>query len=339
MMAARDAAGIVPDEIMSMARAFMESRVLLTALELDVFTALGGGATAAEVAASRHTDEAATARLLNALVALGLLVKRGDAFSPTPAAARFLARGGEDDSVDALLHQSSLWKTWSGLTETVRTGQPAPRGEMAARGEDWTVAFIAAMHKGAAQRAPQVVQAVGAAGVRWLLDVGGGSGAYSIAFAQANPSLSAEILDLPSVLPIALGHIATAGLADRVRTRAADLRRDDLGSSFDLVLLSSICHMLDAAENRDLLRRAFAALTPGGRVVVSDFLLAEDRVSPRQATLFSINMLVGTPAGDCYTEAEYTAWLREAGFGDVVRRDLPGPASLVIGTKPGRAGA
>jgi SAM-dependent methyltransferase len=193
------------------------------------------------------------------------------------------------------------------------------------------------MHKGAAQRAPLLVQTVGAEGVGRLLDVGGGSGAYSIAFARANPSLEAVILDLATVLPIAEGHVAEAGLAGRVLTRAGDLRKDDLGAGFDLVLLSSICHMLDSAGNRDLLRRAFAALSPGGRVVISDFVLAEDRTSPRQAALFSINMLVGTDGGDCYTVGEYTAWLREAGFAEVVRRDLPGPASLVIGTRPARA--
>jgi (2Fe-2S) ferredoxin/SAM-dependent methyltransferase len=333
-MAAGDAAGIVPDEITAMARAFMESRVLLTALELDLFTAVGTGATAGDVAGARGTDPSATARLLNALVAIGLLAKGGDAFSPTPVAARFLARGARDDSVDALLHQSSLWHTWSGLTETVRTGRPAPRREMGERGDDWTVAFIAAMHKGAAQRAPLLVEAVGAGGVRRLLDVGGGSGAYSIAFARANPELSAIVLDLPAVLPIAEGHAAAAGLARRVTTRPGDLRKDDLGSGFDLVLLSSICHMLDREENRDLLRRSFAALAPGGRVVVSDFLLADDRAAPRQAALFSINMLVGTTGGDCYTEGEYGVWLREAGFADIVRRDLPGPASLVVGTRP-----
>ena len=332
-MSDREGSGPSFDDVAAIARAFMESRILLSALELDLFTAVAGGATAAQAASSRGIDLSGTARLLNALAAIGLLSKKDGVYSPAPVAARFLARGGQDDSVDALLHQSSLWRTWSGLTEAVRIGRPVPRDEMADRGADWTVAFIAAMHKGAAQRAPLVVQAVGAGGVTRLLDVGGGSGAYSIAFAQASPSLSAVILDLPTVLPIAEGHVAAAGLAGRVTTRAGDLRRDGLGSGFDLVLLSSICHMLSADENRDLLNRAFAALAPGGRVVVSDFILAEDRTAPRQAALFSINMLVGTPSGDCYTEGEYSAWVREAGFGAVVRRDLPGPASLVIGTK------
>ncbi len=337
--AARDAAGTVPDEVMGMARAFMESRLLLTALELDVFTPLAAGATAAAVADACHTDPGATARLLNALVALGLLTKQGEVFSPTAVAARFLARGGKDDSVDALLHQASLWQTWSGLTGAVRCGQPAPRRDPNERGDEWTVAFIAAMHKGAAQRAPLLVQAVGVQGVRRMLDVGGGSGAYSIAFVQAGQEVSAGIVDLPAVLPIAEGHVAAAGLAGRITLRPGDLRHDELGSGFDLVLLSSICHMLDREGNRDLLRRAFSALAPRGRVVVSDFVLDEDRASPRQAALFSINMLVGTSSGDCYTEAEYAAWLREAGFGEVARRDLPGPASLMIGRRLANGGA
>jgi ubiquinone/menaquinone biosynthesis C-methylase UbiE len=190
------------------------------------------------------------------------------------------------------------------------------------------------MHRGAAQRAPLVVQAVGAEGVRRMLDVGGGSGAFSIAFARANPALRAEILDLPTVLPIAERHVAEAALADRITTRAGDLRVDDLGRDYDLVLLSSICHMLGPDGNRDLLFRAARALAPGGRVVVSDFVQDEDGTAPRQAVLFSINMLVGTPSGRSYRESEYRAFLGEAGLVDVERVRLPGPAHLVVGRKP-----
>ncbi len=192
----------------------------------------------------------------------------------------------------------------------MRAGHAVGVTEMADRGDDWTVPFIAAMHRGAAERAPLVVRAVGTEGVARMLDVGGGSGAYSIAFARASETLRAEILDLPAVLPIAEGHIAEAGLADRVSTRVGDLRTDDLGSGYDLVLLSSICHMLGPEENRDLLSRAARALAPGGRVVVSDFVLDEDGTAPRQAVLFSLNMLVGTPSGRSYRESEYRAWLR-----------------------------
>ena len=331
----RDAAGVVPDEIAGPLRAFMESRVLLTAIELDAFSAVGAGATAAAVASARGTDAGATERLLDALVSLGFLEKSGNVFANSPLAARFLAKGSRDDARDALKHNLSLWRRWSTLTEAVRAGHAVGGAEMADRGDDWTVPFIAAMHRGAAQRAPLVVRAVGTDGVHRMLDVGGGSGAYSIAFARASAALRAEILDLPTVLPIADGHVTEAGLADRVATRAGDLRTDEFGSGYDLVLVSSICHMLGPEENRDLLARAARALAPAGRVVVSDFVLDEDGTGPRQAALFSINMLVGTPSGRSYRESEYTAWLVAAGLADVARVRLPGPAHLLIGRKPG----
>ena len=324
---------MIPDQLSRPLRAFQESRILLTALELDLFSALAGGATAAQVAARCQTDAAATARLLNALVALSFLSKDAGRYENGPLTARFLCAGAAEDSRDALKHHLSLWRQWSTLTEAVRSGQAVAPTEMASRGDSWTVPFIAAMHSNAAQRAPQVVRAVGAAGVRRLLDVGGGSGAYAIAFAEANPSLRAEVFDLASVLPIAQGHIARAGLADRVTTRVGDLRRDDFGSGYDLALLSSICHMLGPDENRDLLRRLCRALDPGGRVVISDFILDPDGTTPRQAALFAINMLVGTPSGNTYTEDEYAGWLTETGFASIERLPLGGPADLIVGRR------
>jgi precorrin-6B methylase 2 len=195
------------------------------------------------------------------------------------------------------------------------------------------VPFIAAMHRNAVLRAPLVVRAVGAERARRLLDVGGGSGAYAIAFAAAHPELQAEIFDLPSVVPIAQHNVAAADLGDRVRTRAGDLRRDPFGAGYDLVLLSAICHMLGPEANQDLLRRVQAALAPGGRVVVQDFLVEEDGTQPAHAALFALNMLVGTPAGSTYSEAEYASWLKAAGFAEVQRVRLGGPTDLVIGTR------
>jgi (2Fe-2S) ferredoxin/precorrin-6B methylase 2 len=336
MQRARDAAGAVPDELADTIRGFMPSRVLLTALELDAFTAIARSAsppTAAALASALRTDSRATAILLDALVALGLLSKRDGAYANAPAAARYLVAGAKDDASTALKHNLSLWQTWSALTEVVRTGRPAGRVEMAARGDSWTIPFIAAMHRNAALRAPLVVKAVGTEGVRRLIDIGGGSGAFAVAFAQASPALEAEVFDLATVVPIASGHVAAAGLADRVRTRVGDLRADAFGSGYDLALLSAICHMLGPDENRDLLRRVFAALSPGGRVVIQDHVMAEEKTSPRAGAMFAVNMLVGTSQGGTYSEAEYAGWLRQAGFGEVQRVPLPGPNDLVIGRR------
>jgi predicted O-methyltransferase YrrM len=321
------------DELVERARTFQESRVLLTAIELDVFTAVGGGAPASAVAGRLGTDPRATEMLLNALAALGALTKNEGIFHNTPYIAQRLVAGSPECERAALMHTVHLWERWSALTGCVRAGTAQGVAGVKGRGETWIDAFIAAMHHNATARAAQVVEAVGAEGVRRMLDVGGGSGAYSIAFAQASPALNAEVLDLPQVVPIAQGHIQRAGLADRVRTRPGDLRTDALGKSYDLVFISAICHMLGPEENRDLFRRSFQALAPGGRVAVQDFILEPDKTAPRAAALFSLNMLVGTENGASYSQQEYALWLREAGFLEVRRIRLPEPAGLMLGTR------
>jgi (2Fe-2S) ferredoxin/SAM-dependent methyltransferase len=336
-IAAREAAGAIPDDLADAIRGFMPSRILLTALELDVFTAVARApapATASAVARALGTDARATGTLLDALAALGLLAKEDGAYRNAPAAARFLVEGAKDDGRAALRHNSSLWGTWSNLTEVVRSGRPARHVDMGERTDSWTTPFIAAMHRNAALRAPAVVEAVGAEGLRRLLDIGGGSGAYSIAFAGANPGLEAEVFDLATVVPIASRHIADAGLADRVRTRVGDLRRDDFGSGYDLALLSAICHMLGPEENRDLIRRAFGALAPGGRLVIQDHVMSDDKTAPRAGALFAVNMLVGTPSGATYSAGEYARWLDEAGFTEIRHLPLRAPTDLMVGSRP-----
>jgi cyclopropane fatty-acyl-phospholipid synthase-like methyltransferase len=192
------------------------------------------------------------------------------------------------------------------------------------------------MDRNARERARSVVEAVGSDGIRRMLDLGGGSGAYSVAFARAFPTLQAEVLDVPEVLPLTEDYIRNAGLSGRVHTRPGDMLHDPLGENYDLILLSAICHMFSAEENRALFRRAYAALAPAGRLVVQDFILEPDKTAPRFAALFALNMLVGTRAGSSYSEPEYADWLGQAGFGEVRRVRLAGPSGLMIATKSGR---
>jgi (2Fe-2S) ferredoxin/predicted O-methyltransferase YrrM len=336
MLAARraaDASGALPVELNERVRAFQESRAILTALELDVFTSVGDGAAAADVAAKLRADPRATEMLLNALASMRLLVKQDGLFHNSAEAARYFAAGSRDNARPALLHTAHLWQRWSTLTDSVRAGTAVTGDEIAARGQDWTEAFIAAMHRNASERAPLVVQAVGAEKVGRMLDVGGGSGAYSIAFARSNPSLRADILDLATVEPIALRHIREAGVEDRVQVRAGDLRDGRFGAGYDLVFISAICHMLSPEENLELLRHCREALAAGGRIVIQDFILEADKTSPRFAALFALNMLVGTRGGSSYSEPEYAAWLDEAGFREIRHVRLPGPTGLMIASK------
>jgi predicted O-methyltransferase YrrM/DNA-binding CsgD family transcriptional regulator len=333
VMRARETAGALPDDLNDRLRAFQQSRVILTALELDLFTAIGDGATAADIAARIQADPRATEMLLHALASLQLVSKHGGVFHNLPAAARHFSAASPHNARPALMHTAALWKNWSTLTEAVRAGTSVIHQEMAERSGDWTQAFIAAMHRNATERAASLVAAVGVEGVRRLLDVGGGSGAYSIAFAAANPELQAYILDLAAVVPLAQRHIEQAGLTARVHTRTGDLRTDHLGEGYDLVLVSAICHMLDEKENARLIARCYDALAAGGRLAIQEFILEPDKCGPPSAALFSLNMLVGTRAGASYSEPEYTAWMQSAGFTAIRRVRMPGPAGLIIGTR------
>ena len=280
------------EDMMRSIRSYQESRVFLTALELDVFTAVGEGAEPSQVAAAIGADTRATEMLLNVLTSLGALEKIKGIFSCTAESIAFgPVRAG-------LMHTVHLWETWSTLTACVKAGTTQRRPGVEAHDESWTEAFIEAMHTRAKATAAQVVQVVGTEGVRRMLDVGGGPGTFSIAFAQAGMDLHADVLDLGPVLPMAQRNIQEAGLSDRVMVRVGDLRTDAFGEGYDLVLVSAICHMLDEDENRDLLRRCSKALAPGGRIVIREFVLDPDRAGPAFAALFALNMLVGTRRGN-----------------------------------------
>ena len=330
MVAAKDAAGILPDNLYEMARAFMISRTLLTALELDVFTAVGAGASANQVAQRIRADSRGAEMLLNALSGLRLLEKRNDVFFHTSSSARFFATGSRDNARPGLLHVAHLWHRWSTLTECVRRGS---RVQTEDREPNWVPSFIAAMDQNAKERAAAIVKAVEANGVKRVLDLGGGSAAYSIALVKAIPGLSSEILDLEEVVPLTQDYIRQAGLTDRITTRVGDMLSDPLGENYDLILILAICHMFSPEQNRRLFERAYKALAPKGQVVVQDFILEPDKTAPRAAALFSLNMLVGTQAGSSYSEPEYAAWLRAAGFAEVRRVRLPGPSGLIIGVR------
>lgn len=328
-MAAREKAGVLPEHLDQMIRGYMPSRCLLTALELDIFTAVGDGANAEQIATRIHANARAAGMLLNALVALGLLGKSGDDYRNTPESARFFVENSKDNQRNGLLHTADTWRRWSTLTEAVRRGGRVPMDRDDS--PDWTRNFITAMQRNAKDRARLVVKALGTAGVRRILDLGGGSGAYSIAFAKASPDLQCEILDVPEVVPLAAEYVNRAGVSAQVRLRAGDMLSDNLGSGYDLVLLNAICHMFSEEQNRDLFRRIRQALAPKGRLVVQDFILNPDKAGPVRAALFSLNMLVGTEGGSSYSESEYSQWMKAAGFSEVSRINLPGPTDLIVG--------
>jgi len=306
---------IVLADIEDMVRGFWHSRIVLTAVELDLFTAVGGeGGTVADVADRAGTDPRATRMLLNALVGLGMLKKHIDWFSLTPTAERHLVDGASEDARAVFGHQADLWRRWTSLTECIRTGDPAPGVGSREEGPSSPGNFIGAMHRFAEEQATAFVKAVDLTGVGQLLDLGGGSGAYAMAFCRQAPGLKATVFDHGAVIPLTREYVSAAGMSDRVSLLEGDMVADDIGTGYDLVWFSNVAHCLGETEVQSVFHKVRGALNPGGRFVVRDFILNDDKTEPAFAAVFALNMLVNTPHGDSYSLREYTEWLASAGF-------------------------
>jgi SAM-dependent methyltransferase len=319
-----------PNTIREFASSFQKSRILLSGFELDIFTNIDdSGSTNNQVANNLHLDERACKRLLNALVSLGFLIKQNHLFFNTADSFTFLSKKSPD-YLGGLAHTNHLWDTWSHLTEVVKTGSPARRPETNERGEEWLSAFITAMHDRAQKQAPQQLANIDLSGIKSVLDIGGGSGAYAMEFVSKKPGIKATVFDLPNVVPITKTFIEKAGFSDKISTYTGDYTTDDLPKGFDLVFLSAIIHSNSFEINRDLMKKCFGSLNKNGRIIIQDWIMNDDRTQPTAGAVFAINMLVGTEAGDCFTEQEVTEMLNDAGFKNISRTEFETGLSQVI---------
>jgi hypothetical protein len=301
-----------PEEILGSAQSFMECRILHAAAELDFFTILSHEPLSArQVAARIGSDARATAFLLNAVAAIGLLKKENETYR---CEIPCLAGDSPGSILPMVLHMAHLWARWACLAEIVKRG-PAGQEEFEfSRNPQELRAFIGAMHSIGSPLAKQIVASLNPEQSRALLDVGGGSGTYTIAFLRAVPEMRATLFDLPGVIEMAKERLSGEGLLDRVNLAGGSFYEDELPGGHDLVLISAIIHSNSLEENLELYQKSFRALNPGGRILIRDHVMEPDRTHPRDGAVFAINMLVGTSGGGCYTYAEIESGLRQAGF-------------------------
>jgi SAM-dependent methyltransferase len=313
---------------------FQMCRLLLSAAELDLFARMAEGAwTATQLAARTQTTPSALARLLDALCAAGLAVKKNGRYALTKFAASRLAPGR--NGLHAWLpHAANMWKMWDTLTAAVRRGRSVALKPVGGRERQWLENFISAMHHRARIQAPDVAKRIPLPPKAKVLDVGGGSGAYSTALVRAGKDVSAVVFDLPRVLPLTRRFLVADGMAGRIKVQAGDYNRDAFRGKYDLVLFSAILHSNSPEQNQAVLRKAYDVLRSGGCVVVSEFILREDRTGPLWPALFALNMLVGTACGNAYTEGEIRSWLKNAGFVALKRVNTSFGADLIMGQKP-----
>jgi SAM-dependent methyltransferase len=309
---------------------YRATRVLLTAHQLGIFTALRQSKTAAEAAAAVKTDADMTERLLIACCAQGLVRCDNGRYWLTQLARDTLLPESPRYMGGVLDHGESLWWSWSGLTETVRTGgqaeAPSPPEHYVSH---WHSHFIWAMHGIAANGAGQfLARQIGLNGRKRLLDVGGGPGTYSIILCQRFPNLKAVVWDLPETLIITRENVEKFGLADRITTQAGDWDRDEFGTGYDTLMMSNVLHGAGSQAEMKL-AKAGRALKPGGLLIIHDFLLNNDKSGPLLAALF--NIMVGA-----YTVDELLDVVRKAGFSDVslVASDPRRGSGIVTAIRP-----
>jgi SAM-dependent methyltransferase len=319
--------------VLHTAAAFQASRVLLTAVELDLFSHINSQRLDSKSLAQKmKCNPRALDRLLNALCATGFLSKQDGLFANTDE-GRALLCTDSPDYMAGLLHMAHLWDTWGNLTDIVKNG-PSPAQDISGRDEKWFEAFIAAMHWRAKTHAPHLAALLKDLMGNRILDVGGGSGIYTAAMLKEGKGASAVIFDLPPVVEMTRKYLAEAGLAERAQVVAGNYLKDPLPVGFDLVFLSAVIHINGPKENAALVARCAEALNSGGRLAVVDFIMEPDRTAPRFGALFAINMLTGTPSGDTYTLNEVRLWMEQAGLEFEGLGESGGNTRMVMGRKP-----
>ena len=330
-----------PERIMQLGLGFWGSKTLLSAVELGLFTTLAQGPLSAPTLANRLGLHPRSYRdFFDALVALGMLERRGDVYANSAETDLLLDRT-KPSYVGGILEMANarLYPFWGALTTGLRTGQP--QNEIA-RAENLFDAlysdpqrladFLQAMTGLSIVTAKAIAQKFPWSRYRTFVDIGTAQGATAVQIALAHSHLTGGGYDLPIVGPIFERYVASFGLADRVRFYRGDFFTDPLPTA-DVLLMGHILHDWNLEEKQRLIAKAYAALPPGGALVIFEGLIDDDRRQNALGLLMSLNMLIETQGGFDYTGADCSGWMRAAGFRETWVEHLTGPASMVVGIK------
>lgn len=325
-------------DLSRLSHGFQLAKVFFVANDLDLFSRLEQGREAADLAYELGVDARALTLLLNALTAMDLVQKTGECYRNGPVAAECLVRGeGYRGSIFKHIHH--CWEAWNDLPQVLEAGHPvAPKEDTILHDrEAMTRDFIRGMDDVARELAPKVVGQLDLGDARTLLDVGGGPGTYAAAFLACHSRLEeVRVFDLPGSLAVGREKLTALGLLDRVRLIEGDFTRNELGDGHDVVWISQVLHSQSEEGCRMLLEKAYRALNPGGLLAVHEFLLDDEKVSPLNAALFAVHMLVMTEAGRSYSGAEIGGWMTEQGFEPPRIRKVSDDTAVVLAHKPGK---
>ncbi len=323
--------------LQKIAQAYWESAALMAAVELEVFTAIAHGHDTVPAAAQAvGISERNAERLLTVLAAMTLLERTGDRFANAPDVQRFLVKDGDRYAGPWILFTKPRWEAFGRLSERLRDREENRLGAYVNFSVEDARRYHAATYSIGMGAARLFSRSVDLTGRKLLLDLGGGSGAYSIVATQTFPGLEAIVLDLPPVTVVADEYIAANGAAGRVRTLPGDFTRTEFPHGVDVVVMASNLPQYEPDLIRLVVGKAFAALVPGGEMHLIGETLQDDRRGPLSAALWGLNEAVQGSTGLAHTEGEVRGYLQGAGFVDVaVHPFVPGVLSRITGRKPG----
>jgi predicted O-methyltransferase YrrM len=311
---------------------YWETKILLTAVRLDVFSALDAKSkTVHEIAGRIGAHEPTLSLLLKALVAMRLLTKEGEAYGNSSAAEKYLVRHSSQYIGHLLLLHDAEWNNWGKLEDTIRTGQRSVDRHVFETDPELGGNVLAVLHRIGQQSGPDLAKRLQLSGAIRVLDLGGGAGTNAIAFCRVYPELTATVFDLPATLRLTERTIKEAGLESRIALHSGDFNRDSLGGPYDVVLMSDILHYQNFETNAALVKKVFRHLAPGGRLVIKDRFLDEAGTGPAWTTAFAVHILVNTQQGACYKTTDAIHWMTQAGFDSVIELER---TAVVQGAKP-----
>ncbi len=302
------------EEFRDAVMAYRLPRILIASLELDLFTAIGDRSWAVPALARRlEVSERGLGILCRNLAMVGLLKKRGDEYRNSALTAGELNAKSAKYRGAYLELMKNHWADWSRLLESVKTGRPVDHDQPEDPG--YRRQFTWAMHYRSMEIAPKIAAQLNLRGAKTLLDLGGGPGTYAMAFLAKNPSLRALVGDRPAALEVAKEIASGHKSGKRLSYVPVDFLTEPIPGRYDVIWYSNVLHIYGPEQNTDVFRRAFAALTPGGRLIVQDaFLHDREGLYPEEATLFAVTMLLFTETGNTYRLKDTMQWLKEAGF-------------------------
>ena len=302
------------DEFRDAISTYRVPRVLLAALELDLFTTVGQRSWAIpELAKELKVSERGLSILCRNLASIGVLQKKSNIYKNSQLGATALNANHRAYRGSYLNLLQSHWADWARLLESVRSGLPIDHD--VPDSPDYRRQFTWAMHHRTLEIAPAIAAKVPMRRAKTLLDLGGGPGTYAMAFLAKNPMLRATVCDREAALEIAKEIASSHKARQRLSYLPLDFSKEPIPGMYDVVWYSNVLHIYSPEENQAIFRRVLAALRPGGRFIIQDaFLHDHDGLHPTEANLFAVSMLLFTASGNTYSSSETGQWLKEAGF-------------------------